>query len=85
MVLALVFSSMGGLVVASILKKLDNIVKEYTGATANMVTALLCSFLFPEKFRFTFFIFSAMILLFIGIFLYENKKINKTVSVQVNA
>merc|ERR1712179_342937 len=69
------------LVVASILKKLDNIVKEYTGATANMVTALLCSFLFPEKFRFTFFIFSAMILLFIGIFLYENKKINKTVSV----
>ena len=75
---------MGGLVVASILKKLDNIVKEYTGATANMVTALLCSFLFPEKFRFTFFIFSAMILLFIGIFLYENKKINKAGSVQDN-
>jgi len=80
--MALIFSSVGGLVVASILKKLDNIVKEYTGATANMVTAILCSFLFPEKFKFTFFIFSAMFLLFLGIFLYEKKKV-KTVQAQI--
>ena len=74
LVAALAFSSVGGLVVANILKKLDNIVKEYSGATANMVTALLCSFLFPEKFMFTIFIFIAIFLLFLGIFLYETKK-----------
>ena len=74
LVAALVFSSLGGLVVASILKKLDNIVKEYSGATANMVTALICSFLFPEKFMFTISIFIAIFLLFLGIFLYETKK-----------
>lgn len=79
--MALLFSSMGGLVVAAILKQLDNIVKEYSGATANMVTALFCSFLFPEKFSFTVFIFFAMVLLFIGIYLYENKKA-KTVTLQ---
>ena len=74
LVMALVFSSVGGLVVAAILKRLDNIVKEYTGATANIVTALLCSFLFPEKFTFTVFILVALVLLFLGIYLYENKK-----------
>ena len=73
--MALVFSSMGGLVVAAILKRLDNIVKEYSGATANMITALVCSFLFPEKFTFTVFIFVAMALLFLGIYLYETKKV----------
>ena len=81
LMMALVFSSIGGLVVASILKKLDNIVKEYSGATANMVTALLCSFLFPEKFTFTLFIFVATVLLFLGIYLYENKKV-KTVTIE---
>jgi hypothetical protein len=30
---------------------LDNIVKEYSGATANIFTAVFCSFLFPEKFK----------------------------------
>ena len=81
LVMALVFSSIGGLLVTSILKKLDNIVKEYSGATANMVTALLCGFLFPEKFTFTLFIFFAMVLLFLGIYLYENKKV-KTVTIE---
>ena len=81
LVMALLFSSIGGLVVASILEKLDNIVKEYSSATANMVTALLCGFLFPEKFTFTLFIFVAMILLFLGIYLYENKRV-KTVTIE---
>ena len=74
LVMALVFSSIGGLVVAAILKRLDNIVKEYSGATANMVTALLCSILFPMKFTLTVFILVALVLLFLGIYLYENKK-----------
>ena len=31
--------------------RLDNVVKEYSGATANMFTAIVCSILFPEKFQ----------------------------------
>jgi len=77
LVVALLFGSLGGLVVAAILKKLDNIVKEYSGATANMFTAIICSFMFPEKFSFTIYIFFAMVLLFIGIFLYETQKVRK--------
>jgi len=77
LVVALLFGSLGGLVVAAILKKLDNIVKEYSGATANMFTAVICSFMFPDKFSFTIYIFFAMVLLFIGIFLYETQKVRK--------
>ena len=76
LVVALLFGSVGGLVVAAILKKLDNIVKEYSGATANMFTAVICSFMFPEKFSFTIYIFLAMVLLFGGIYLYETQKVS---------
>merc|ERR1740137_313824 len=78
LVVALVFGSVGGLVVAAILKKLDNVVKEYSSATANMFTAVFCSFLFPEKFSFTIYILFAMLLLFAGIYLYERKKVGKS-------
>ena len=81
LVVALLFGSVGGLVVASILKRLDNVVKEYSSATANMFTAILCSFFFPEKFSFTIYIVLAMVLLFMGIFMYErlsNIKSNNT-------
>ena len=77
LVVALVFGSVGGLVVAAILKKLDNVVKEYSSATANMFTAVFCSFLFPEKFSFTIYILFAMLLLFTGIYLYEKKRAGK--------
>ena len=76
LVVALLFGSVGGLVVAAILKKLDNIVKEYSGATANMFTAIICSLMFPEKFSFTIYIFLAMMLLFAGIYLYETQKVS---------
>ena len=72
-VLGLLFSSVGGLVVAAILKKLDNVVKEYSSATANMFTALLSALLFPDKFEITIFILLALALLFTGIYLYEKK------------
>ena len=72
-VLGLLFSSVGGLVVAAILKKLDNVVKEYSSATANMFTAVLSTLLFPDKFEITIFILLAMALLFTGIYLYEKK------------
>ncbi len=41
LVVAMTFSSLGGLAVASILKYLDNIVKDYTGSVANILTALV--------------------------------------------
>ena len=41
LVIAVLFASLGGIVVASILKYLDNIVKEYTGSVANILTAVL--------------------------------------------
>ena len=72
-VLGLLFSSVGGLVVAAILKKLDNVVKEYSSATANMFTAVISAVLFPDKFQITVFILLAMGLLFTGIYLYEKK------------
>merc|ERR1712156_1384579 len=68
LVVALLFGSVGGLVVAAI-------VKEYSGATANMFTAIICSLMFPEKFSFTIYIFLAMMLLFAGIYLYETQKV----------
>jgi len=71
--LGLIFSSVGGLVVAAILKKLDNVVKEYSSATANMFTAVISAFLFPDKFKLSMFILLAMLLLFTGIFFYERK------------
>ena len=74
--LGLLFSSVGGLVVAAILKKLDNVVKEYSSATANMFTAVISAILFPDKFKITWFILLAMGLLFTGIFLYERKSFN---------
>ena len=72
-VLGLLFSSVGGLVVAAILKKLDNVVKEYSSATANMFTAVISAVLFPDKFQITVFILLAMGLLLTGIYLYEKK------------
>ena len=72
-VLGLLFSSLGGLVVAAILKMLDNVVKDYSSATANMFTALISALLFPDKFQITVFILLAMGLLFLGIYLYEKK------------
>ena len=79
-VLGLMFSSVGGLVVAAILKRLDNVVKEYSSATANIFTALISAVLFPYKFQITVFILFAMGLLFTGIYLYEKKSFNSSPS-----
>ena len=84
LVLGLIFSSVGGLVVAAVLKKLDNVVKEYSSATANMFTAVISATLFPDKFKITVFILLAMFLLFSGIFLYEKKTLNKSKPVTDN-
>ncbi len=41
-IIAMLFSSVGGVAIASILKYLDNIAKEYTGSVANIITAIAC-------------------------------------------
>lgn len=74
LIIAVLFTSLGGVVVASILKYLDNIVKEYTGSTANILTAVVSSFLFPDKFEFTPYIILSMGCLLTGIYLYETQK-----------
>jgi len=76
MIVAVTFSSLGGIAVASILKYLDNIVKEYTGSVANIITAVVSSFLFPDKFKFTPYIVLSMGCLLSGIYLYEKKESN---------
>lgn len=75
LVVAIVCGSIGGIVVASILKLLDNIVKEYAGSTANILTAVMCAVLFPDKFEFTIYIMLSMGCLFTGIYLYESQKV----------
>ena len=72
---AVTMSSLGGLVVATILKRLDNIVKEYSGNFANVITAICSSFLFPDKFQLTRYILTSLVMLLTGIYLYEMFKI----------
>ena len=101
---AIMCGSIGGIVVASILKLLDNVVKvsytlqriqqcsfhkisskliikgllifqEYSGSTANILTAILCSILFPDKFELTPYIMLSMGCLLSGIYLYESQKL----------
>ena len=74
-IFSVLIGSVGGIVVASILKFLDNIVKEYSGSVANVLTAICCSILFPDKFEFTVYIVLSLIFLLTGIWLYENTKI----------
>ena len=73
-VFAVSFTSLGGMVVASILKMLDNVVKEYSSCIANTLTAIVCSVLFPSSFTFTPSMILAIFLLFSGICLYESKE-----------
>ena len=73
---ALIFSGVDGLVVAMVLKKLDNIVKEYSTAIGNIFIALLSSYFFPEKFQVNQYILISLILLFLGIYLYEVKRMS---------
>jgi len=70
----LFFGSAGGLAVAAILKLFDNVVKEYTGSFANILTSVIFAILFPNQFAFTFYIFLSMSSLFTGIYLYESNK-----------
>lgn len=74
LVLAVFFAGVGGIMVATILKHLDNVVKEYTAYCANIATAVVCYLLFPDRFQFTLFMVLSIGCLLSGIYLYEKKK-----------
>jgi Nucleotide-sugar transporter len=61
--------------VAIVVKKFDNIVKQYTQALANMFTAIACSLLFPEHFSLTYTFGLCTILALIAIFMYESRTV----------
>ena len=57
------------------LKYLDNVVKEYSGQVSNILTAIVCAYIFPDRFEITVFIVLSLFLLFWGIYIYEKFKI----------
>ena len=75
-VACIVLSSASGIVVALIVKKLDNIVKLYAQAVANTLTSIACALLFPEHFQFSFHFFFCLLLMIVAVFVYESQTIN---------
>ena len=71
LLLALLSHSVGGMVVTSILKHLDNVVKEYSYSLANIFCAMICAYVFPDRFEINGFIVISLVLLFTGIYFYE--------------
>ena len=71
----MVLSVVGGIVVATIVKKLDNIVKLYLQALANMLTSVACWIVFPEHFQLNVQFIGCLVLMFLAIFGYENQNI----------
>ncbi len=61
----------------SILKFLDNVVKEYSYSMANLITAIICATFFPDRFELTIYIALSLATLFVGIFLYEKSAAKK--------
>ena len=57
-----------------VLKYLDNVVKEYSGQVSNILTAIVCAYIFPDRFEITVFIVLSLFLLFWGIYIYEKFK-----------
>jgi UDP-sugar transporter A1/2/3 len=64
-------TSIGGLVVAAIMKRLDNLAKIFTAALAIMVTGLCTEALFPDKFTFTWFFMLGNVLVLISTVVYS--------------
>ncbi|XP_013784885.1 CMP-sialic acid transporter 1-like [Limulus polyphemus] len=76
LVLTVVTTAAQGITMAVVMRQLDNVVKFYTAALANIMTAIASACLFPDKFVLDItFIFSLLILIF-AIYLYENKNFN---------
>ena len=72
-------TSLLGMAVANVLRRLDNVVKEYSASVANIATAIVFSFLFPEVFQITLYLVLSLATLCTGITLYERGRPQKTI------
>ena len=75
LVTCIFLSGTAGISTAIIVKKLDNIVKLYTQALSNMLTSLACAIFFPNKFHISPLFIFCIVLVFVAIFLYEQKTV----------
>ena len=75
-------TSLLGMAVANVLRRLDNVVKEYSASVANIATAIVFSLLFPEVFQITLYLVLSLATLCIGITLYERGKPQRTKEVK---
>ncbi|XP_066267614.1 uncharacterized protein [Branchiostoma lanceolatum] len=77
LVASILLGGAGGLAVAAIIRSLDNIVKIYSASISILMTAVVCSFLFPEKFVLnTAFVF-AVLLILVSSVLYDRQDLSK--------
>ena len=75
-------TSLLGMAVANVLRRLDNVVKEYSASVANIATATVFSLLFPEVFQITLHLVLSLATLCTGITLYERGRPQKTKEVK---
>ncbi|ELU08375.1 hypothetical protein CAPTEDRAFT_227690 [Capitella teleta] len=71
----LVLGCASGIAVASIIKKLDNIVKIYTQSLSNIFTSVACAICFPNHFRLTWMFLVCMLIITVAITIYESHQI----------
>ena len=70
---SILLNCIGGVAVAAIVKRLDNIVKLYTQALSNMGTSIACTFLFPQSFTLNSVFVLCLLVIFLAIYFYEKK------------
>ncbi|XP_070544904.1 uncharacterized protein [Ptychodera flava] len=74
LVLTILLGGAGGLLVAAIIKNIDNIAKIYSATFAIFLTAILCSMLFPANFKLNFMFVCALFFILISSWMYERFK-----------
>ncbi|XP_077999717.1 uncharacterized protein LOC144452491 [Glandiceps talaboti] len=82
LIAAVIFGGCGGLVVAGIIKLIDNITKIYSSIIAILVTAFICAGLFPRNFTINIMYLGSIVVILVSSVLYERAKPKKrTISV----
>ncbi|XP_019616101.1 PREDICTED: CMP-sialic acid transporter 1-like [Branchiostoma belcheri] len=76
LVAAILLGGAGGLAVAAIIRSLDNIVKIYSASISILMTAAVCSFLFPEKFILNTAFVIAVLLILVSSILYDRQDLS---------
>ncbi|XP_077999457.1 uncharacterized protein LOC144452267 [Glandiceps talaboti] len=74
LILTILLGGAGGLLVAAIIKNIDNIAKIYSATFAIFLTAIVCSVLFPENFSLNLLFVAAVVTILVSSVLYERAK-----------